>query len=113
MIEMCIIFLLIYLYFHFDALRQNTLILSQCNLIITWYLSNAIAVMEIVETNIDIACIAPQALQRLGQSGNGQCLVKSSINVSGVPTQQTSASDTAKLTMNILRAVRITGFLTT
>lgn len=71
------------------------------------------AVIDIVETNIDIACIAPQALHRLGQSGNGQCFVSNSISVSGVPTQQTNASDTARLTMNMLRAVRITGFLTT
>lgn len=71
------------------------------------------AVIEIVETNIEIACIAPQALHRLGQSGKGQCLVKSSIKVRGVPTQHTKASETARFAMNMLRAVLITGFLTT
>lgn len=71
------------------------------------------AVIEIVDTKIDMAWMAPQALQRLGQSGRGQCLVSSSMRVRGVPTQQTSASETARLTMNMFRAVRITGFLTT
>lgn len=71
------------------------------------------AVMEIVDTKIDIACMAPQALHKLGQSGSGQCLVRSSMRVSGVPTQHTRASETARLTMNMFRAVLITGFLTT
>lgn len=57
--------------------------------------------------------MAPQALHKLGQSGRGQCFVSNSIRVSGVPTQQTNASDTARLTMNMFRAVLITGFLTT
>jgi hypothetical protein len=69
--------------------------------------------MEIVDTKIDIAWIAPQALQRQGQSGRGQCFVRSSIRVRGVPTQQTSASETARFTINMFLAVLITGFLTT
>lgn len=69
--------------------------------------------MDIVDTNIDMACMAPQALQRLGQSGRGQCLVRSSIRVRGVPTQQSRASETARFTMNMFRTVRIAGFLTT
>lgn len=71
------------------------------------------AVIDIVETKILIAWRHEIILQIKGLLPKGKCLVRISINVNGIVTVQSRRSETAKLTMNMLRGVLIAGFLTT
>lgn len=71
------------------------------------------AVMDIVETKMLMAWRVPIILQMKGLLPRGKCLVRISISVSGMVTVQRRRSETAKLTMNMLRGVLIAGFLTT
>lgn len=80
---------------------------------LTWYRSKAMAVMDIVETKMLMAWREPIILQMKGLFPRGKCLVRISIKVKGMVTVQRRRSETAKLTINMLRGVLIAGFLTT
>jgi hypothetical protein len=78
---------------------------------ITWYLSNAIAVILIVETNIEVASSANTSLHVV--TPNGQDLTEISTNENGIVKKQRRRSEMAKLMINRLRDVRILGFRAT
>lgn len=80
---------------------------------LTWYLSSAIAVIDMAETNMLVACRGPIILQIMTLLPNGKCFVRISISVSGIVTVQSNKSATAKLTMNMFRGVLMAGFRTT
>lgn len=59
---------------------------------LTWYRSSAIAVMEMVDTKMLVACSVPIDLHRNGSRPIGQYLVSISTSVSGIVTRQSSKS---------------------
>lgn len=71
------------------------------------------ATMEIVETNVLVACIVPTSLHSSSLLPSGKYTVRISMSVSGIVNVHSNMSEIARFTINILRGVRIAGFRTT
>lgn len=59
---------------------------------LTWYLSNAIDVIDIVDTNIVVAWSVPIILHNAAYFPSGQNFVKISTNVNGIVTKHKTKS---------------------
>ena len=69
--------------------------------------------MDMVDTNMEMACRLPTILHKKGELPSCHVLDNTSIIVSGMVTTQRSRSDTARLIMKTLRTVRMAGCRTT